>query len=1175
MKTIYQTRILIVSILIVFITILPGWVISPATLTRIDLNDAPVLSAIEATPLAYTENGAPKVITTKITVKDADDKNLRSAIVWISDNYQSGKDILIFTDNLGITGTWYAETGMLNLVGSSSVANYQSALRSIKYFNNSDDPSVLARKVSFIVNDGSANSNIVTRQVRVTAANDAPVLSNIETSSLRYTENDTNAYVTGTLRITDEDDLNLESAVVRISDNYQIGQDILTFKNTSSITGVWNSGTGILNLNGASSVDSYQEALHSITYFNTSDKPSALTRTISFRVNDGSANSATVLRQVTVTPVDDTPLLSDIEPIPLEYSENAPAVLVTGTIKVTDADDINIESAVVSISSNYQNGEDLLSFINNSGISGSWNSNSGIMILTGRSSIVNYQAALRSITYSNKSDNPHLIPRIVSFTVNDGDIDSPAATREISLIPVNDEPVLSNIETDLLPFTENDTPKNITIKVEVSDADDVNLDSAHVWISRNYLDGQDILSFSNTNAISGTWDPENGLFCLAGSSSLADYQDALRSVTYYNSSDNPSVLIRTVSLAVYDGDLSGKIVTRQIAIIPVNDAPTADAVNLHGSMIIDSTLTGSYIYSDAESDPEGASRFRWFRADDFEGTNETVISGATARTYLLSAADSGKYICFEVQPVATSGTTPGTAVRSPRQRVLKIPSGWVLKQSDFIYSGNVTAIVFRIVGEEAESGLLAAFAGEECRGIAWPVYNAASDHYIFKLICFSNKISGDVLIFRYYDPDENKIFNMDRSVDFVAGMNAGSDEIPIKMNVGVDYNITFQEGWNWFSVNTFLDNMTLSFILSSPATTGDYIKSQTGSAAYYEEYGWFGSLQQIEPSILFKIMVQDSCGIKFTGRPVDLSAIHIPLVSGWNWNGYLPQVPLPVDAALSSLSLVNLDYIKNQTKSATYYEGFGWFGSLDMLYPGEGYMIRLTNPGILTYPDPGKKDGKITLPENEGIQFNTNSYEFNGSVSAKILIDGLPGGSEKDLLFAYVNDEIRGIATGDYFEPQQTYIYSLMIFSNISQGENITFAYFDTENNRFYNCTDSVIFSSDMIIADAFRPYELNFYSHQKKRVGHSGEEFLLFTYPNPFRQSLNIDYNLPYSDRVRITVCDPTGNPVRLLLDQHQESGHYTVEWMTNSEPSGLYIIILQAGKRLRSKKVILMPNL
>ena len=1156
---------------ILIIILLSGWATVPAPLAVPYSDDAPVLSGIETAPLAYTENGAAKVITSKITVKDADDVLLVSANVWISQNYQNGKDLLLFTDNNGITGTWSTETGVLSLAGSSSVANYQSALRSIKYFNNSNDPSVVARTVSFIVNDGSANSNTVTRQITVTAVNDAPVLSNIETTSLRYTENDSTAFITGTLKVTDEDDLNLESAVVRISINYQIGQDILVFKNTSSITGVWNSGTGILNLSGTSTVENYQEALHSITYYNTSDKPSTLTRTISFRVNDGSLNSATVSRQVTVTPVNDNPVLSDIESVPLEYSENAPAVSVTATIKVSDADDINIESAVVSISSDYQNGEDLLSFTNNNGISGSWNSNSGILTLTGRSSVANYQTALRSITYSNKSDNPHLIPRIVSFIVNDGDIDSPAATREISIIPVNDAPVLLNIETTSLVYTENDPPKIITYKIEVTDADDVDLDSAHVWISVNYLKGQDILSFTGANAITGKWDNEKGLLCLSGSSSVVNYQDALRSITYYNSSDNPSPLLRTMSFIVYDGNLSSKTITRQIAITPVNDAPTAGTVAIHGGMIVDSTLTGSYIYSDAENDPEGASSFRWFRSDDSEGTNETAIPDAVSRTYLLSAADSKKYICFEVTPAAASGSTPGIAVKSVRQPVITFPDGWKVNPEDFIYSGRVTAQVL-INGKPVESGFLAAFASEECRGIAKPVYYAPSGQYIFELTCYSNVLTGEVLTFRYYSITEDLIYNMDRSVDFEPDMNVGTAGFPFEMHNGTLYSVAFQEGWNWFSVNTFLDNMTLNFILSSENTHGDYIKDQSNSSTYYSGYGWFGSLMIIEPEKLYKINVQNGSIAEFTGRPVDAGTKKIPVVSGWNWIGYLPQKSMPTGSALSSLSLAELDYIKNQTNSATYYSDYGWFGSLTVMEPNVGYMLKLSNPGTLVYPEPGKSGIEEIKKKNEPA-FNPADFEFNGEIMAKVLVGGVPKGSEADRLYAFVNDEIRGIAGGLYFDATGAWVYSLLIYSNQPLGENVTFRYFNAENDEYYSCRDTIAFSNDMIIGNALNPFKLDFYSPDANELESKNKGIDMIAYPNPFDHSVNIEYKIPDLTNVRISVYDSYGNPVSMLLNKDLESGHYLIKWDSGTEPAGIYFIRLQAGYRLKVHKVILMP--
>jgi hypothetical protein len=134
-------------------------------------------------------------------------------------------------------------------------------------------------------------------------------------------------------------------------------------------------------------------------------------------------------------------------------------------------------------------------------------------------------------------------------------------------------------------------------------------------------------------------------------------------------------------------------------------------------MIPGSTLTGSYTYSDAEGDPEGTSTYRWYRADNVSGTNEVAITGATARTYILVPADAGKYVSFQVTPAASAGATPGVAVRSTRQLVIKLPSGWEVNPVDFDYDGVVTASV-TIDGVRQQSGFLAAFVICECRGIA-------------------------------------------------------------------------------------------------------------------------------------------------------------------------------------------------------------------------------------------------------------------------------------------------------------------------------------------------------------------------------------------------------------------------------------------------------------------------
>ena len=129
-------------------------------------------------------------------------------------------------------------------------------------------------------------SNTVTRNITVAAVNDAPVLASVEGTVLAYTENDPATAITDTLTTADLDNVNLASATISISANYVNGEDVLAFTNTANISGAWNASTGVLTLTGADTVAAYQAALRSVTYQNTSDNPSTLTRTVSFSVND-------------------------------------------------------------------------------------------------------------------------------------------------------------------------------------------------------------------------------------------------------------------------------------------------------------------------------------------------------------------------------------------------------------------------------------------------------------------------------------------------------------------------------------------------------------------------------------------------------------------------------------------------------------------------------------------------------------------------------------------------------------------------------------------------------------------------------------------------------------------------------------------------------------------------
>lgn len=542
------------------------------------VNNAPALLTIEGLPAAYTENEAPVAVTGNLSIKDFDDTQIESANIVVAGNYIPGEDILGFTDQADITGSFDPTSGTLTLSGQASLTDYQNALRTVTYHNTSDNPALLTRSISFTVNDGQLNSNPLSRDIEIIPVNDSPVLSSLESSPAVYTENNLPLVITSNLLVTDTDNATIASASLSISNNFVATEDVLSFVDQAGISGNFNNTSGLLTLTGTAAISDYQNAIRSVTYHNSSDNPSALTKTINIVVNDGNAPSNVPARDINITQVNDAPLLSNVEILPAEYTENSAAVPVSSSLTIVDIDDSQIDSATVSITNNYHAGEDFLGFINQSGITGSFDSSSGALVLSGTAAVHEYENALRSVTYENISNNPALHIRTFTFGVSDGDSVSNIATREIEIIATNDLPALLNIESTALSFTENTPPLPLTDTLTLTDVDNSQLASASITISNGYIAGEDQLLFTDQSGISGNFSDTTGVLTLTGITSVADYESALRSVQYHNSSDNPSVSGRTVALTINDGDVDSLSVMRNIDIVPVNDSPVLSGI---------------------------------------------------------------------------------------------------------------------------------------------------------------------------------------------------------------------------------------------------------------------------------------------------------------------------------------------------------------------------------------------------------------------------------------------------------------------------------------------------------------------------------------------------------------------------------------------------------------------
>jgi hypothetical protein len=93
----------------------------------------------------------------------------------------------------------------------------------------------------------------------------------------------------------------------------------------------------------------------------------------------------------------------------------------------------------------------------------------------------------------------------------------------------------------------------------------------------------------------------------------------------------------------------------------VNSYPVAAYVSISGVPRSGMTLTGSYVYYDADGDPD-ISTFKWFTGTSPGGAGATQIGSATAQSFILSNSEIGLYIGFYVTPGTATGSTPGSEV---------------------------------------------------------------------------------------------------------------------------------------------------------------------------------------------------------------------------------------------------------------------------------------------------------------------------------------------------------------------------------------------------------------------------------------------------------------------------------------------------------------------------------
>jgi hypothetical protein len=288
--------------------------------------------------------------------------------VTISGGLQPG-DVLSFNDGTntetffgGATITASFSGGVLSLSGLASVDNYETALDQVQFsFTPANgDPTAgggdTSRGVTWQVNDGVSLSSTVGAVTTLDVAHAAPVVT-VGTPSVTFTGGDPRTTLDSGLLVGDADSGDeLTGATVTIGNGQTIGTgllsgDVLSFNNGTNtetfagdgatITGSYDSSTGVLTLSGTAVVADYQAALDQVQFsFTNGGDPTAgggdTSRGVTWQVNDGVSLSSTVGATTTLDVVHAAPVVTVGTPSATFIGGGSATTLDSG-LQVSDA----------------------------------------------------------------------------------------------------------------------------------------------------------------------------------------------------------------------------------------------------------------------------------------------------------------------------------------------------------------------------------------------------------------------------------------------------------------------------------------------------------------------------------------------------------------------------------------------------------------------------------------------------------------------------------------------------------------------------------------------------------------------------------------------------------------------------------------------------------------------
>lgn len=471
-----------------------------------------------------------------------------------------------------------------------------------------------------------------------------------------------------------------------------------------------------------------------------------------------------------------------------------------------------------------------------------------------------------------------------------------------------------------------------------------------------------------------------------------------------------------------------------------------------------------------------------------------------------------KTLRFQVNPLVavgnydvTIGLQGNNEILEPLRIVMKVSGEkpqWAVDPTKYDHQMTIIGQVYidGILMENEES-MVAAFIGNECRGVANAEKVRGAAYVTLNIYGNDTKAKDKdkAVTFRIWDASKGVAYTdanitlpdaatvpdgspSGTTITFAQDRLIGNFDTPAvwTKSDNVEQLIPIHQNWNWIAFGVDPQSHYLDHVFADYAEWMMIIKSRTAYNDYNGAQWWDGTLTAAKANEMYKLKI-DRLPTTQQSEPNSLLAVSgrqlkddaeraVTLTEGWNWIAYTPLTTMTVGEALAAANPQQGDIVKSQTAVAIY-GSYGWEGSLKALEGGHGYLYYSTDGQTKSFVYPmASAKARMTAPRRapEGLRIfkPVDLGLYPNNMTMVILLKDGDAVVDTCEVGAFIGDECRGATRAS-----ENGLYYLVI-SGEGSGQPMTLR--TCLNGEIIDIDNTQQFVSDYNIGTSWNPYVID-----------------------------------------------------------------------------------------------------